>query len=509
MNRSLWQKEFPSRFPWLKGAFHTDVVVIGGGMAGIFSALRLSKAGKKVLLVDKGTPLCGESAQTTAHLTEVLDSRFYELIEEFGRDKAYLIAAANRRGLQEIEKTVVDHGINCSFEKTSGYLFCEDPADRDMLREEVDAMEKLGIRARYQAQAPVPFRTSGCIEVPEQAQFHPVDYLHGLIEVLVAQGVQIIGESQVVQIVHGEPCEIFTRDGRIFAEDVVIATNDPISHPGFLQTKIASYRSYALALKVAEPSFERGLFWDTDEPYHYLRKYQLPEGPVLIVGGEDHKTGIDDQTTKRFTNLESYSIARFQVEKIIARWSGQIIETVDGLPYLGRDKHHPHFYLATGFSGNGFTWGALAGTLIAEQITRGKSEWEEPFAPDRLNPRASFEKYVLENKDFPICYVGDRVKTVGSLCELARREGAIVDVDGKRVAAYRDQQGHVQAFSPYCPHMGCYVRWNNAESTWDCPCHGSRFDTSGQVLNGPSTENLQPVVIEKPLEEVTLCMRQN
>jgi nitrite reductase/ring-hydroxylating ferredoxin subunit len=322
-------------------------------------------------------------------------------------------------------------------------------------------------------------------------------------------GVEIVAESQVVQIVHGEPCEVFTRDGKVFAQEVVVATNDPISHPGFMHTKIASYRSYAVALQVSEPHLPKGLFWDLDEPYHYLRRCHSADGNVLIVGGEDHKTGIEEKTSDRFANLESYCISRLQVERVITRWSGQIIETVDGLPYIGSDRAHPHLYLATGFSGNGMTWGAFSASLIADQILEKPTEWADLFSPNRLNPKASFEKYLLENKDFPLCYVGDRVKQVGALEDLHLREGAVVEVSGQRVAAYRDEQGHIQAFSPYCPHMGCYVRWNNAEATWDCPCHGSRFDTAGKVLNGPSTENLKPVFVEEQLKKLAVSLNSS
>lgn len=505
MNRSIWVDVSSQKFPSLSGTYRTDVAVLGGGIAGITTALILRERGRSVLLVDKGDPgMSGESMLTTAHLSELLDTRFSELIRDFGKETAQEIAAASRRGLDGISQRVRHGVIACEFQALPAFLFTEKVAERKILEEEYDALQSLGICARALKAAPLPFATAGCLEIPEQAQFHPAKYMGSLLRSLRDIGGLVFANSPVTKIRHGEPCEVQTESAKILAKEVVVCTNDPISHPVWMHTKIASYRSYACAALTAASPGSPGLYWDLDDPYHYLRCHATPTGKVLIIGGEDHKTGLDDKADERFEKLKRFADARFGVHSVASQWSGQIIEPMDGLPYIGRDSHEPHIYIATGFSGNGMTWGTFAAELIADQVLGVTNRWSELFTPNRLNATVSAGTYVSENKDFPICFLGDRFREPLDIDDIANQEGGIVRMGSERVAVYKTSSGEARALSPICPHMGCYVRWNGAEKTWDCPCHGSRFDTEGLVLNGPAMECLKPMLLDSQIEKIAV-----
>jgi glycine/D-amino acid oxidase-like deaminating enzyme/nitrite reductase/ring-hydroxylating ferredoxin subunit len=500
VSKSVWMNTGTERSPALKGNYRADVAIVGAGISGIMTALFLRDAGKSVILLDKSEPPSGESCLTTGHVTEVLDYRFSDLIHKFGQDEASEISAASRRGLELLRRRIEQDAIACDWEDLPAYLYIEKYEDREYLKEELAALRTLGIFCKYSDSAPLPFPTVGCIEIADQAQFHPVKYLHTLLSRFRDRGGLIFGNSKVTQLSHGEPCEVLTEHARVLATDVVVCTNDPISHPLLMHTKIASYRTYAIAVTAKLQLPVPGLFWDTEDPYHYTRHARNGFGSVLVIGGEDHKTGTESDTEQCLERLRAFAHERFEVSSVEDEWSGQIIETVDSLPYIGQDTQNPHFYVATGFSGNGLTWGALASEIIANQVLGIHNRYSELFRPNRINPTVSAGRYVAENKDFPICFIGDRIKEAESMDDLHAEEGAIVNISGKRVAAYRNSSGDVRCLSPICPHMGCYVRWNNSEKTWDCPCHGSRFDDQGQVLNGPAMEGLEPVVFEDPAE---------
>jgi len=493
----------------MRGIYRADVAVIGAGIAGITAALMLREAGKSVILIDKGEPAHGESYLTTAHITQILDTRFTELLHEYGRDTTRQICAAARRGSEIIAERVNKEALHCDFEEVPAYLYNEFSAPN---QESVEALEKesecarnLDIPNRFVDDIQLPFATLGGIEFPGQYQFHPQKYLHSLLKLFISRGGLVFGGSKISNMVHGEPCEVYTEDAKILSKDVVVCTNDPISHPGFMHTKIAAYRSYAIAIEPKEfPG--AGLFWDTMDPYHYTRSHFTPSGRVLIIGGEDHKTGIDTHSDARFEKLYLYADERFGIATKVARWSGQIIETVDDLPYIGQDAGHPHFYIATGFSGNGMNLGSLAAEMISQSILGTPSVFAQLFRPNRLRPTISAGTYLAENKDFPVCFLKDRLADPIPLEDLPLGEGAIVKTGGKRVAAYKTPSGEVRGLSAVCTHLGCYVRWNSAEKTWDCPCHGSRFDLEGKVLNGPAVEGLKPVFVDDQLEKIA-CNR--
>ena len=276
--------------------------------------------------------------------------------------------------------------------------------------------------------------------------------------------------------------------------DVILSANVPVTNWLFLNTKIAAYRSYALCATTQKPVLP-GLYWDSLDPYHYIRNYQSDKiGDCLIIGGEDHKTGTTANTDECFARLERYAREHFDITEIECRWSGQIINPVDGLAYIGLNSMAKHVYVSTGYSGNGLTYGTLGGMIIADAISGRENRFAPVYQATRVHAMASIGKFISENVDTPVHFIADRLSNniAQSVDEIKFNEGALLKCNGETLAAYRDENGELHTCSAVCPHMGCLVQWNAAETSWDCPCHGSRFDKNGKLQNGPAIADLKP-----------------
>jgi len=333
------------------------------------------------------------------------------------------------------------------------------------------------------------------MRVPDQAQFHPTLYLDGLAAAVDGGGSRIYETTHVSEITDGEPCRVVTDRGTVTARDVIVASGVPISNRVFVHLKLAAYRTYAIAVRrqtVSPPA----LIWDMKDPYHYLRGQMIDEIPYVIVGGEDHKVGENDDTTEPFARLEAYIQERLGVSVAPTdfRWSGQIIESADGLPYVGKNSLSDHVFVATGYAGNGITGGTWAASVLADQIRNIENPWSHLLDATRIKPLAAGGAVISENLDFPKHLIADRLTKIGrkdDMDRIAAGEGAVMSVHGVTLAIYRNGEGQLSGLSPICPHMGCSVHWNSAEKSWDCPCHGSRFDLKGHVLNGPAVSGLE------------------
>jgi len=474
------------------GEVIVDVCVVGAGVTGLTAALLLGRAGKKVAIIDLGRVCSGETSHTTAHLTEVFDISYRELISKFGLEGAELAAQSMRRAIERIEQNVLDLGIECDFKRVPGYLFTEVQGEAEELEAEAAAALRIGVPNSLLFEAPLPFRTERAIRFEHQAQINPLKYAAGLVAELNRRGCLIYEDTRMTDVEDGEPCRVITDQGTILADHVIVAANVPSANRLFLHTKIAAYRTYALAA-VVRKDFERdALYWDTMGPYHYIRSYEFNGKSYLIVGGEDHKTGQDQHTEMHFRRLQEWVDARFGIEDITHRWSGQVIESVDGLPFIGRNPMSNNIYVATGFSGAGITFGTIAGMLISDLILENPNPWSELYDAGRVKPFASIRNFLSENIDYPSHLIGDRLTPAqaSDVSQLRENEGAIIRIGAKKVAVYRDPEGELHLLSPVCPHLGCYVQWNEAEKSWDCPCHGSRFDPYGKLLNGPALSDL-------------------
>jgi glycine/D-amino acid oxidase-like deaminating enzyme/nitrite reductase/ring-hydroxylating ferredoxin subunit len=502
---SVWSESPPAApFPSLNGNVRVDVVIVGGGITGITAACLLKRAGRRVAVLESRRIGKGESSKTTAHLTEVLDMRYAKLISRFGLAGARLAARGQRVAIERIAGFADELAIDCDFRRAAGYLYAEDDAGADQLAAEAEAAGRVGLDVALSVETPLPFPVARSLWFANQAQMHPRAYLLGLAATIPGDGSYIFEQAHVVDVDEGEPCRVITESGIAYGRDVIVAAHVPISNRLLLHGKLAAYRTYVVGVEmpVADPI---GLFWDTAEPYHFIRSQRIGGATYLIVGGEDHKVGEAADTSEPFRRLEAYVRSRFG--RVVAptdyRWSGQIVVPADGLPYIGRNALSSRVFVATGYGGNGMTGGTLAGMILADEVRGVANPWRELYDATRWKPLASAKAFLSENVDYPKHLLTDRLPVPGpdALEQIASGEGMVLAVGGERLAVYRNGNGELSALSPVCTHLGCLVHWNTTEKSWDCPCHGSRFDPHGRILNGPAVEPLEARQIPRDVEE--------
>lgn len=495
-------------FPALAGNERADVCIVGAGMAGLSTAYQLTRAGKSVIVLDDGPIVSGETERTTAHLVNALDDRFFELERLHGEDGARRAAESHSAAIDAIERIVREERIDCDFARVDGYLFTAPGQPADLLERELAAVHRAGLIdvARVDRAPLGSFDTGPALHFPRQAQFHPLKYLAALAEAVVRGGGRIFAHTHATQIHGGKSARVETGNQfTVSCDAIVVATNSPVNDRVTMHTKQAAYRTYVIGAAVPRASVPQVLYWDTADPYHYVRlQAAAPTGAashdVLIVGGEDHKTGQAENPASRFARLEAWTRERFpMVGEIRFRWSGQVMEPIDGLAYIGRNPgDHDNVFIVTGDSGNGMTHGTIAGLLLTDLILGRDNPWAKLYDPARVTA-AAVRDFARENANMTTQYLdwltaGDVEKDR----QIARGSGAIVRHGLKKIAVYRDLDGNFHECSAVCPHLGGIVHWNSVEKTWDCPVHGSRFDCHGKVMNGPANSNLQPVSAPAP-----------
>ncbi|MGI9077008.1 MAG: FAD-dependent oxidoreductase [Gemmatimonadaceae bacterium] len=498
LTKSIWMTTPTPRFLPLREDTATDVCVVGAGIAGLTTAYLLGRAGKSVVVVDDGEVGGGETGRTTAHLTFVIDSRFHVIERLHGEEGLRLAVESHRSAIRRIESIVVEERIDCGFERLDGYLFLGEDDREDLLDKELAAARHGGIAdAERLEKAPLPFDTGPSLRFPGQAQFHPLKYLYALADRIVRDGGRIFTSTHVAEI-EGKPRRPLVTTSKkqtIRSNAVVVATNSPISDYVITHLKQSAYRTFVIGLRIPANSVAAGLYWNTAQPYKYIRVQRGDDHDVLLVGGEDHKTGQADDADERFARLESWTRERFpMVREVDFRWSGQVMEPADGIAFIGSNPDGaPNIYLATGDSGQGMTHGTLAGMLLSDLILGIGNSFETLYDPKRVAPRAALE---LARENLNVAAQLRDYLTPGEISsanELARGSGALMRRGFRKVAVYRDERGEIHERSAVCTHLGCIVDWNTAERTWDCPCHGSRFDPLGKVINGPAIAPLAKV----------------
>ena len=502
---SVWMDtaEMP-QFPPLNSDARASVCVVGAGIAGMMTAYMLTRAGKSVIVIDDGPIGGGETGRTTAHITAAVDDHYRVIEKIHGADGARYAAESHTAAINRIEAIVGMEDIDCDFERLDGYLFLGGDDKKSVLEKERRAAYDAGlIDVEIVDRAPIDFWDTGpALRFPRQAQFHSLKFLAGLARAIVRDGGQIYCGTHADRIEDGEPATVKTSSGHVIsAESVVVATNTPVNDWVIIHTKQAAYRTYVIGVEVPRGSVPALLLWDTPDPYHYIRIHRADPaaGPdasdILIVGGEDHKTGQADDAPDRFRCLEEWVSERFPMASRVAyRWSGQIMEPVDHMGFIGKNPGtDQNIYVATGDSGNGITHGAIAGVLLTDLILKRKNPWSKLYDPSRITLRTA-PTFAKENANVMVQYsdwlTGGDVDKVESV---EPGSGAVLRAGAKKVAVYRDDSGQVHMCSAVCTHLYCIVDWNSTEKTWDCPCHGSRFDPYGKVLNGPAIAPLQPV----------------
>jgi glycine/D-amino acid oxidase-like deaminating enzyme/nitrite reductase/ring-hydroxylating ferredoxin subunit len=498
--RSLWmQTEVLPEADALQADLKADVLIVGSGMAGLSAAYELAQTGRKVIVVDRGRICGGMTARTTAHLAAICDDGISSLINLRGADTARLFHESQQAAIDRMEAIVKQHGIDCDFRRVEGILFPALDLSRDeaakQLDKELEAAEKSGLVVARATGLPLQgLEGAATLHYPNQATFHPLKYLQALARIVLDKGGLILANSPVVKVDElKDGVRITTENMRTATADhAIVATNTPINNRVELHSKMAPYRTYAMTFALPRGALPDALFWDTADPYHYVR---LNPGPQdvdhLIVGGEDHKSGEANDGARRFGALGEW-IRRLvpQLGEEVHRWSGQVMNTIDHCGFIGRNPGSERVLVATGDSGQGITHGALAGMLLKDLVVAGSSPWQETYEPSR-KPARAIVNYVRENvtalKNFAEYVLPGDIESIG---QLQPGQGGVLNDGLRRLAVCRDVAGALHVHSAACTHLGCHVNWNATEQCWDCACHGSQFAPDGAVLNGPALSPL-------------------
>jgi len=494
-NPSLWVGTTEStRFHEQHGDTETDVVVVGAGIAGLTAAALLKADGRRVVVVEAGRVCSGVTAYTTAKLTVLHGLVFDDLVSAFGEEGANKYANANLAGMATVADLAVRHAIDCDLERRPAFTYTTDPGMVDKVTAEVAAAQRLGLVAELTTDTDLPYPVEAAIRVDDQAQFHPRKYCIGLAAAIDGGGSSVFERTRAMSIDEdGDRCTVETDHGTITAGHVIQATHLPFSDTGGFFARTHPMRSYALSARLDGP-VPQGMYLSVDTPSRSVRSARMDGEEVVILGGEGHKVGQDPDTRERYAALEAWARQEFPVRSIDYRWSAQDYVSADHVPFVGpvspgRDR----VLVATGFKKWGMSNGSAAGMMLADRIAGRDNPFADFFDTNRLNPKQSVKDLVKENANVVKRFIGDRLRTeTRSVSDLAPGEAAVLVEGSERVAVYRDEVGAVHAVSPLCTHMGCTVTWNTAETTWDCPCHGSRFTCDGAVIQGPAVKDLEP-----------------
>lgn len=475
-----------------------DVIIVGAGITGLSLAVKLQEAGQQCLVAEAHSIGYGTSGGTTAHLNTVLDTPYSDIIRKFDTETAKLIAQGAADAIRDITGNIDRYNISCDLEQQKGYLYASNSEQAKELHKIKDALDIVGIPATGTQQLDLPVTFEEAIAFEGQAQFNPMKYMLALAAIFRGKGGFIMENTRVTDVSEEDELKLInTNRGHCRAKHVVYATHIP---PGvnILHFKCAPYRSYVIGVKLADPDhYPDGLYYDMEDPYHYFRKATDNDGPVLLIGGMDHKTGHEQLApADAFIQLEALARSLYPISEVRYQWSSQYYEPADGLPYIGvLPGASSNLYCATGFSGNGMIFGTMSAIIIADLISGKSTALAKALSPARLKPIASLSQMVKENLDVVKHFVADRigVEQLGEFAALSKEEGKIVRYEEQTIAIYKDSNGKLNALKPVCPHAGCIVQWNGVEKSWDCPCHGARYDITGKMLNGPSDKDLEPI----------------
>jgi glycine/D-amino acid oxidase-like deaminating enzyme/nitrite reductase/ring-hydroxylating ferredoxin subunit len=499
-----WNTTSSTRFPRLERPLEVDVAVIGGGITGLTAAWQLTQARKRVAVLEAFTVGAGSTGDSTGHLTACLDQPYQELSVNFGMGDLKLVAQSSMSAIDFIQKTVSDLEIKCDFARVPGFRFTLSASGARGLEREAELTRQLGLRTAFSHATPLPFPVKGALRFEDQAQFDAPKYCQALAASIQQRHGLVFGDTLVDSVADGSPCVLRAGGHAVRAGAVIMATHVPINRVLRLQDQLAPVTTYTLACSLGSRSVPDGLFWDTEEPYHYLRSVLDQGRRLLLVGGADHPTGQEPATPRRFDQLEAYARKKFSVESIVYHGSGEVFVSSDGLPYIGRiPGKSAKLCVGTGFSGTGLTFGTIAGLLLADLVLGCSSPLTELFSPSRARRGTRANKGETPNP------LRSESQHLNKLRTISRGEGKVLEKEGVKVAVYRDEGGTLHSLSADCTHMGCTVRWNGAAKSWDCPCHGGRYQPTGEVLCGPPTQGLRASRLVRSLGKVGVRARRS
>lgn len=500
-NNSLWQTSVAAQPKAGTRASTTqifDTLIVGAGITGLTTALLLQQKGHQCIVADAHSPGYGTTGGTSAHINTFADTTFAEVESDFGQEEARQFATAIAESVALIHSMVEKHDIDCDFEWKQGYVYAETDKETQQLDDLYQSALRAGVAAEPAPDAPAPLPFRKAVVFDKQAQFHPLKYIQGLQKAFTDLG-GVVVENTLIDHVdsNDEYHTAYAGERAIKARAVVYATHIPPGGINVLHFRNAPYRSYVIAATLKEDAYPDALIYDMQDPYHYFRTHTIDGQKYLVAGGHDHKTAHGDPA-QSFADLIDYTRKCYPVDEIATQWSAQYYVPADGLPYIGQlPGTSGGIYVATGFNGNGMILGTVSAIVLSDLISEGSSPYEQLFDPGRVKPVAGFTEFVKENADVVGRFVGDRfgIEEIGSLGEIAAGSGKIVEYEGQKVGIYKKETGQVTVIDPVCTHAGCIVQWNDSEKSWDCPCHGARFNCDGEVLTGPA---------RKPLERVKL-----
>ena len=495
-----------AKAPALERSEEADVAVVGSGIAGLSCAYELVARGRSVIVLDRGDIGRGMTARTTAHLASALDDDYAKLIKIRGLDCARQLYQSLLASINRLEEIQTIESIDCDFARINGYWILAAGTPASKLDEELEACEKIGVRV-FDCRDPTALHSERLVRslrFPAQARFHPTKYLAGLVASIKRKGGRLFSNTCVEHIEEKQGKMIITTamGHKVRAADVIVATNSPVNVQVPIHTKQAPYRTYAIAAKIPRSGLHDALYWDTHDPYHYVRLQPLSDRTnAVIIGGEDHKSGEADDGERRFKSLENWARDRLpQMGEVTHRWSGQCLEPADCVGFIGQSPENEHVFIVSGDSGQGMTNGVIAGIMIADMLTSGSSPWSELYEPSR-KVGSSIGAFISENMT-PFVNFSEYLSAadIAAVEKLKSGEGRVVRNGLKKIAACRDQNGKLHLHSASCTHLGCVVHWNTLEQCWDCPCHGSQFAPDGTALNGPAVKPLAKVKRSKKPE---------
>lgn len=510
MPQSYWILSTEStNYPSLKEDIDVDIAIVGGGIAGILSAYQLKEQGFNIAVIESENIVQSTTAHTTAKITSQHGLIYDRIINQMGRDLAHQYARANESAIQEIKNIADENNINCDYETQSAYVYTQDDNYIDKIKAEVEAAKYLGIDADLIEDIPFPFDIKLGMVFRNQAQFHPRKFLLALAEIVSRTGVSIYEKTKAIELNRENDRYIITTDmgKKLISEKVILATHYPFfNKKSMYYARLYVERSYILGIKAKE-KYPGGMYINAENPPRSLRYQSTDDGELILVVGEKHKAGQGKDTNEHYKALIDFAKSVFTVEDIPYRWSAQDCFTLDGIPYVGQyASDTPNLYLATGFAKWGMTNSIASSIILKDLIVKGENPWQDIYKPSRKTIAASSKNFIVQNADVAVQLIDGKLQSTDENIKLLPGEAIIIEVDGEKVGAFKDEDERLHLVNTTCTHMGCEFKWNTAERSWDCPCHGSRFTYDGQVLHGPA---VKPLNFDRDVNTIEKIINEN